>query len=350
MPNPPAGPITEEALADACRAQNQRKAAAPGLSHALLAGIARGVLRALARLLRLTETTGHGLPFLTEGRGVLIPKTTDAEHANDQRPLTLLPAVYILWAKARLPGMRAWLAGWIHPGQVGAVPGRDIRLACLDLAGGIEAARLNDQPLSGCHLDVSKAFNGVHHDMVEFLGRRYGAPVETLVGELGFLRSLTVRFRWGRALGEAWRPVHGLPQGGPLSPLWLLLLLNPWHRAIDRRSPELQAVSCVDDRALHGVWEEVEGALQFTAAYDEAALLANNWGKRRFGMWAGKSRCSTKLMVWRLSPSTPSSGSACSSTPPEPCAANSVKIASRRRRKWWSASGACHSQWTSAPN
>jgi hypothetical protein len=75
--------------------------------------------------------------------------------------------------------------------------------------------------------------------------------------------------------------VHGLPQGGPLSPLWLLLLLNPRHRAIARRSPELHAVSCVDDRALHGLWGEVEDALQVTAAYDDAALLANNWGKTK---------------------------------------------------------------------
>ena len=67
----------------------------------------------LAILLELVETTGTWPQGLLDAYIAMIPKTDGDSTPLDQRPLSVLPVVYRLWASLRLGHLREWVEGWL---------------------------------------------------------------------------------------------------------------------------------------------------------------------------------------------------------------------------------------------
>ena len=67
----------------------------------------------LAFLLVLVETTGTWPQGLLDAYIAMIPKADGDSAPLGQRPLSVLPVVYRLWASLRLGHLREWVEGWL---------------------------------------------------------------------------------------------------------------------------------------------------------------------------------------------------------------------------------------------
>ena len=67
----------------------------------------------LAILLELVEDTGTWLQGLLDAFFAMIPKADGDSTLLGQRPLSVLPVVYRLWASLRLGHLREWVGGWL---------------------------------------------------------------------------------------------------------------------------------------------------------------------------------------------------------------------------------------------
>ena len=67
----------------------------------------------LAILLNLVETSGTWPQGLLDAQIAMIPKADGDSASLGQRPLSVLPVVYRLWASLRLGHLREWVEGWL---------------------------------------------------------------------------------------------------------------------------------------------------------------------------------------------------------------------------------------------
>ena len=67
----------------------------------------------LAILLELVESTGIWPQGLLDAQNAMIPKAGGDSTPLGQRPLSVLPVVYRLWASLRLGHLREWVEGWL---------------------------------------------------------------------------------------------------------------------------------------------------------------------------------------------------------------------------------------------
>ena len=67
----------------------------------------------LAILLQLVETSGVWPQGLLDAYIAMIPKADGDSTPLGQRPLSVLPVVYRLWASLRLGHLREWVEGWL---------------------------------------------------------------------------------------------------------------------------------------------------------------------------------------------------------------------------------------------
>ena len=71
------------------------------------------VFSGLAILLELVESTGIEPDGLLDAYIAMIPKADGDSTPLGQRPLSVLPDVYRLWASLRLGHLREWVEGWL---------------------------------------------------------------------------------------------------------------------------------------------------------------------------------------------------------------------------------------------
>jgi hypothetical protein len=95
----------------------------------------------------------------------------------DQRPLTILPVVYRIWAAVRLDESASWIARWIHP-KCAATQGRNAEDLWTVLAQRVEVNKARQCPHGGLSVDLAKCFDKVPFlvaiELMEHLGLSKG--------------------------------------------------------------------------------------------------------------------------------------------------------------------------------
>eukprot|EP00660_Eupelagonema_oceanica_P019105 gene19105-biopygen18276 len=160
------------------------------------------LLDMLAEVFNGIEKTGTWPKTLMRSLITLIPKGEGAEPLQ-MRPISVMSAVYRLWASTRLRTMIEWQEQWAAKGQRGYRPGQGTEDLCWDLALQLEEALLKGEPFGGASLDSEKAFDrmpqGILMNLMEELGLhdRIVAPLRAMY------QGLRRRFRaTGAAIGE----------------------------------------------------------------------------------------------------------------------------------------------------
>ena len=85
----------------------------------------------------------------------MIPKDT-SDNAVDLRPISVMSAVYRLWAAVRLIDFMKWQESWISGAQDGARKQHGTEYVFWALALKIEFSVLTGKPLYGAALDYKK--------------------------------------------------------------------------------------------------------------------------------------------------------------------------------------------------
>ena len=199
----------------------------------------------------------------------MIPKTDGDATPLGQSPLCVLLVVYRIWASARMGQLDGWLKSWVPDSVFSAGGGRGSVEAWYTSALDIEEV-LSGAADSYVHLfvaDVVKSFDTVDRGILDRVLSSLGLPGWFRHDYFEYHAHVRLRFKLASGLGQSWTRDGGIPQGCPLSMMFIVALYLPWCRYLSAQvgaQPQLYADSlkCLSrshDLLLH--------AARFTTKY-----------------------------------------------------------------------------------
>ena len=132
----------------------------------------------LARILAKVEDLGVWPDGLLDAYITMIPKTDGDATTLGQRPLSVLPVVYRIWASARMGQLDGWFKSWVLDSVFSAGGGRGSVEAWKTSAIDIEEV-LSGAADSHVHLfvaDVVKSFDTVDRGILDRVLSSLGLP------------------------------------------------------------------------------------------------------------------------------------------------------------------------------
>ena len=189
----------------------------------------------LAILLGLVETTGVWPQGLLDAYKPMIPKADGDSTPLGQRPLSVLPVVYRLWASLRLGHLREWVEGWLPKSVFSLGNGLSSVEAWFSTALDIEEvlSGTGGDQLHVMVADVIKSFDTVDRSILDCVLGRLGLPDWFRKVYFSFHGQVRLRLKLAAGLGEPWCRDGGIPQGCPLSMVFNVALYVPWCRHLD---------------------------------------------------------------------------------------------------------------------
>ena len=186
----------------------------------------------LARILTLVEDTGVWPDGLLDAHIAMIPKSDGDATLLGQRPLSVLPVVYRVWAFARMVQLESWFKSWFPDSVFSAGGGRGSVEAWKTSALDIEEV-LSGATDSHVHLfvaDVVKSFDTVDRGILDRVLSSLGLPGRFRHAYFEYHAHVRLRFKLASGLGQSWTRDGGIPQGCPLSTMFIVALYLPWCR------------------------------------------------------------------------------------------------------------------------
>ena len=166
----------------------------------------------------------------------------------------------------------------------GGRPGRTTEDAMLILSESIHQAWKEGNVFSAIFMDVTGAFNNVHHERLIHNMRKRKISIEITQWVLSFLSDRTTRMRFNGITISLISTPTGIPQGSPLSPI-LYILYNSDLLEIPRRAKQL-GIGFIDD-ILYGVQNKTAIA---NANELERLLAKSEQWRQRHGAQFEKSK------------------------------------------------------------
>ena len=192
----------------------------------------------------------------------MIPKTDGDATPLGQRPHSVLPIVYCVWASTRMGQLDGWFKSWVPDAVFSAGCGRGSVEAWYTSALDIEEV-LSGAADSHVHLfvaDVVKSFDIVDRGILDRVLSSLGLP--------GWFRHAYFEYHAHvRGLGEPWTRDGGIPQGCPLSMMLIVALYLPWCKYLSAQvgvRPQLYADNL---KCLSGNPDLLMHAARFTTGY-----------------------------------------------------------------------------------
>ena len=206
----------------------------------------------LARILSKVEDLGVWPDGLLDAYIAMIPKVDGDATPLGQRPLSVLPVVYRIWASARMLQLEPWFRSWVPSCVFSAGGGRSSVEAWFTTSIDIEEV-LSGVVQGDVHVfvaDVIKSFDTVDRGILDRVLSSLGLPGWFRHAYFEYHSLVRLRFKLSAGLGQPWTRDGGIPQGCPLSMMFIVALYLPWCRylsAQDGVQPQLYAdnLKCV---------------------------------------------------------------------------------------------------------
>jgi ribonuclease HI len=215
----------------------------------------------------------------------LMVRTVGIPKVGGVRPLGVEELMWRCGMTVITKALSNWAVSWAPPGIVGAIQGRTPEELHEKLSVDLDGASREQEWLVGCKLDLRKAFDTVDTHMVNDLLSKLGAPrcVLDLVEAFDSQHMRYVEVA-GAVHPEPIMPARSLPQGDPLSPLRLSVLMAAWGAMMTARWPQTRWNVYLDDRL---VWcrgpravDVLAGVLEENRRFEESCGLEDNAAKR----------------------------------------------------------------------
>ena len=198
----------------------------------------------LADVLAQLGAEGKWLEGLSEAIVALFPKKDD-HGPLAQRPISLLPMVYKLWAAACGAILKDWFAKEGHASAWGQGKGKGADTAAWMAAAQAELASAGGYDAFAAYIDCEKCYDHISLSDLAFQGCLQG---------MGRLVSLAAAqytgqryIRWAGALSRPVDPTHGIPAGCPLANGMLHLFLFGAMRSTTDQAQETKLRTYADD-------------------------------------------------------------------------------------------------------
>ena len=183
----------------------------------------------MAILLELVETPGVQPQGVLDAYIAMIPKADGDSTPFGQRPLSVLPVVYRLWASLRLGHLREWVKGWLSKSVSSLGNGLSSFEAWFSTALDIEEvlSGVGGDQLHVLVPEVIKSFDTVGRSILDCALGRLGLPAWFRNVYFAYHSQVRLRFKLSAGRGESWCRDGGIPQGCPLRMFLLLLCMYP---------------------------------------------------------------------------------------------------------------------------
>ena len=223
----------------------------------------------LARILSCVEDSDIWPDGLLDAYVAMIPKVDGDATPLVQRPLCVLPVVYRIWASARMGQLEDWFRSWVPDSVFSVGGGRSSVEAWFSTALDIEEV-LSGVVDSDVHLfvaDVVKSFDTVDRGVSDLVLSSLGLPGWFRHAYFEIHSHVRLRFKLATGLGQPWTRDGSIPQGCPLSMMFIVALYLPWCRYLGAKvgvQPQLYPdnLKCVSRDP-----EVLLGAARFTTGY-----------------------------------------------------------------------------------
>ena len=180
----------------------------------------------------------------------LIPKDgmSDSPKPVDFRPISVLSAIYRLWAKARFNLSLEWQEQWCHKEVWGCRKQRGAEAMCLQIALHLEKCAVEQQSAAGgVAYDFRKAFDLVPFELLFSALVARGMHPRIVNPLKAIYSSLHRVFRLRGSCGHWWFANNGLLQGCPLSMIGLNAVVSCILEIASIQCPEVVARTYADD-------------------------------------------------------------------------------------------------------
>ena len=159
----------------------------------------------------------------------LIPKTDGDATPLGQRPLSVLPVVYRIWASARMGQLEGWFQSWLPDSVVSAGGGRGSVEAWYTTALDIEEvlSGVVDSDILLFVGDVIMSFDTVDRSILDRVLSSLGLPAWFRHVYFQYHAHVGLKFNLAACLGRSWTRDGGIPQGCPLSMMFTVALYLP---------------------------------------------------------------------------------------------------------------------------
>ena len=171
----------------------------------------------------MVEFTGVWPQGLLDAYIAMIPKADGDSTPVEQRTLCVLPVVYRLWASLRLGHLQEWVQGWVPKSVFCLGFGVSSVEAWFSTALDIEEvlAQIGGDQLYVMVADVTKSFDTVDWSILDCALGRLGLPAWFRKVYFAYQSQVRLRFKSASGLGEPWCWGGGIPQGCPLSMVFI---------------------------------------------------------------------------------------------------------------------------------
>ena len=221
--------LTGEELCEVAMAKKSTAGGLDGWAWNEIKALSLSWFVGLALVLRQIEAAGRWPQGLLDAYIAMIPKAEGDSTPLGQRPLCVLPVVYRLWASVRLAHLKEWFYSWVPDSVFSA--GKGVSSVDAWYATSIDIEEVLSHT---CHndfhifvADVVKSFDTVDRDILDCALGRLGLPAWFRRIYFSFHREVRLRFKLAAGLGVAWTRDGGIPQGCPLSMVFIVALYDP---------------------------------------------------------------------------------------------------------------------------
>ena len=183
----------------------------------------------LARILTKVEDTGVWPDGLLDAYIAMIPKSDGDAAPLGQRPLSVLPIVYRIGVSARVVQLEGCFKSWVPDSVFSAGGGRgsvEAWYAALDIEEVLTGAA--DYHVHLFVADVIKSFDTVDRKILDRVLSSLGLPGWFRHAYFEYHAHVRLRSKLASGLGEPWTRDGWIPQGCPLSMMFIVALYLPW--------------------------------------------------------------------------------------------------------------------------
>ena len=228
-------PLTYKDIMDSITTTRRAAAPGPGCWHpGDLKNLPRQAVRELTSLYQTCEKWQHFPTLFAESVTTNIPKGPNKFKASEQRPITVFPMLWRVYAKARARQITHSLANHLSPCQRGAIPGCSVEDLVLEIKLHTDGMIKNHGELHGLQIDIMKCFNGLDHDLALYVLQRMGLPPTLAqLWNAQYLRHQTRHRFPGGLVGEPYAPPRGIAQGDPLAVLMANAVLSLLPKSLE---------------------------------------------------------------------------------------------------------------------
>ena len=205
---------------------------AQGLDHIFTADLRMLNSSALQWLADMYNIIEEGAPWpdpcLQVRTAYLTKPGGDPFNPSDYRNLSITSVTYRLWATTRLRDISQWAQSWKLDGIFAGLPGVGAEDAWYTTAVTLELAKLTNTPFLGAAADIWKCFDQICRPLLFAILWTMGIPIGLLQAYQAFLDNLVFINSLAGGLGRPHRRACGIPQGCPLSMLFIAAMFRPW--------------------------------------------------------------------------------------------------------------------------